>query len=621
MLNSKISRKLTFAAVLTILVVLVVFAYFNIQSETKSLLMEVERHADQLSDHLKSDMEYDMLHNDRERIHAGIRRIGSQESIDRIRILNKSGEIIYSSEPSQIGTMVDKNAESCYRCHSAGEPLAHLETPARTRIFGPLQNSPRMLGIINPIYNAPSCWTAACHAHPESQTVLGVLDVTMPLTEVDRNIRRSQIAIAVLAVTAIVILSLIIGMLVRWWIDRPVQELLTATRQVAGGNLGHRVKVESDDELGMLARSFNNMTDKLTEARLQLFQSDKLASLGRLAAGVAHEINNPLTAVLTNSSYLLKRSKGQPETSEDLQVIVSETIRCREIVKSLLDFARQTVPKKRKADINDIIRRAATVIENQLSMRQVELVMDLDDTLPNVTVDANQIQQVFINLMVNASDAIGEKKGKISITSKAISLSPAGVLQIKRALCRKRHDLVDRKVRIDAKPAISMRYRKKKDSGLIHLNPMYGSSEHQLNGMPDFDENVELMCPDCSASLIVEGELCPDCGSPIYAYEVPLKGLVQGCLKEGCGWHQWEQVDSDWNDEYVEVRVVDDGCGVPESQLPKLFEPFATTKGQKGTGLGLAVTWGIVDNHNGTISVDSEVGVGTTFIIRIPVGP
>jgi len=621
MLNSKISFKLTFGAVLTILVVLGVFAYFNIQSETKSLLTEVERHANQLSDHLKSDMEYDMLHNDRERIHDGIRRIGNQQSIDRIRIFNKSGEIIYSSESSEIGEMVDKNAESCYRCHSAGEPLEHLETPDRTRIFGPLPDSSRMLGIINPIYNAPSCWTAACHAHPESQTVLGVLDVTMPLTEVDRNIRRSQIAIVVLAVSAIIILSLIVGLLVRWWIDRPVQELLTATRQVAGGNLGHRVKVESDDELGMLARSFNNMTDKLAEARLQLFQSDKLASLGRLAAGVAHEINNPLTAVLTNSSYLLKRSKGQPETSEDLQVIVSETIRCREIVKSLLDFARQTVPKKRKADINTIIGRAATVIENQLSMRQVELVMDLDDTLPNVTVDANQIQQVFINLMVNASDAIGENKGTIKITSKAISLSPKGVLQIKRALCRKRHDLVDRKIQIDARPAISMRYRKKKETGLIHLNPMYGSSKHQLNGMPDFDEDVDLMCPDCSASLIVEGELCPDCGSRIYAFEVPLKGLVQGCLKEGCGWHRWEQVDSAWNDEYVEVRVIDNGCGIPGSQLPKLFEPFATTKGQKGTGLGLAVTWGIVDNHNGTISVDSEVGAGTTFIIRIPVGP
>ena len=353
----------------------------------------------------------------------------------------------------------------------------------------------------------------------------------------------------------------------------------------------------------------------------QLFQSDKLASLGRLAAGVAHEINNPLTAVLTNSSYLLKRSQGQPETRDDLQVIVSETIRCREIVKSLLDFARQTVPKKRKADINQIIGRAAKVIENQLAMKRVKLVMDLDTTLPNVTVDANQIQQVFINLMVNASDAIGEDNGTIKITNKAISLSPTGVLQIKRALCRKRHDLVDRKVQIDGKPAISMRYKKKKQTGLIHLNPMYGSNEHQLNGMTGFDEEVELMCPDCLASLIADGEHCPDCGSPIYAFEVPLKGLVQGCLKEGCGWHRWEQVDSDWNDEYVEVSVTDDGCGIPNSQLSTLFEPFTTTKGQKGTGLGLAVTWGIVDNHNGTISVESEVDRGTTFIIRIPVGP
>ena len=276
------------------------------------------------------------------------------------------------------------------------------------RIFRPDPDSPRQLGIINPIYNEPSCWTAACHMHPESQTVLGVLDVTMPLDKVDQNIRRSQVAIVVLAVSAIIILSVIIGFLVRWWIDRPVQDLLTATRQVAGGNLGYRVEVKREDELGMLARSFNSMTDNLAEARLQLFQSDKLASLGRLAAGVAHEINNPLTAVLTNSSYLLKRSQGQPEMRDDLQVIVSETIRCREIVKSLLDFARQTVPKKRKADINEIIHRAATVVENQLSMRQVELVMDLDDKLPNVTVDANQIQQVFINLMVNARTPSGK---------------------------------------------------------------------------------------------------------------------------------------------------------------------------------------------------------------------
>jgi signal transduction histidine kinase len=449
--------------------------------------------------------------------------------------------------------------------------------------------------------------------------VLGVLDVTIPLTEVDRNIRRSQVAIVVLAVSTILILSFIVGFMVRWWVGVPIQELLTAMKHVAGGNLGYRVTVKRDDELGTLARSFNNMTDKLAEARLQLFQTDKLASLGRLAAGVAHEINNPLTAVLTYSSYLLKRSHGRPETRDDLQVIVSETIRCREIVKSLLDFARQTVPKKRKADINEIIGRAVTVVENQLALGRVKLVMDLDAALPDVTVDANQIQQVFINLIVNASDAIGENSGTIKITSKAISVRPTGVLQIKRALCPKRHDLVDRKIRIDGKPAISMRFRKKEQTGLIYINPMYGSDEHRLSGMPALEEGVELLCPDCSISLIAEGELCPKCGSPIYAFEVPLKGIVQGCLRDGCGWQRWEQVDSAWNDEFVEIRVADDGCGIPKSEIPRLFEPFATTKGQKGTGLGLAVTWGIVDNHNGTISVESEVGVGTTFIIRIPV--
>jgi two-component system NtrC family sensor kinase len=606
MMNGKIGLRLTAGVTLTALFVIAVFASFIIRAESKSLLMEVERHANQLSDHIKTDMGYDMLHNDPGRVHAGIRRIGQQETIERVRLFNKAGKIIYSSESSDIGRMVDQRAESCYRCHSEGEPLEHLETPERTRIFRRDEESPRLFGIINPIYNSESCWSAACHAHPETQTVLGVLDVTMPLTEVDRNIRNSQLTIIIFAVTAIVILGLVVSLLVRWWIDKPVQKLLSATQQVAGGNLGYLVEVERGDELGMLATSFNNMTEKLAQARLQLFQSDKLASLG--------------TAVLTYSSYLLKRSGGQADTQKDLEVIVSETIRCREIVKSLLDFARQTVPKKRKAGINEIIGRARMVVENQLAIGRVELTMDLASDLPRVTVDANQVQQVFINLMVNASDAIGEDHGTITVSSQAISLSPRGVLQIKRAQCRRRHDLVDRKIRIDNKPAITMCFVKGEESGLIHLDPMYGSHDHHLNDMPGLGEGVDLQCPECAASLLAEDETCPDCGDPVFAFEVPLKGMVFGCLRNDCQWCRWEQVDSAWDDEFVEVRVQDDGCGIPRAQIPKLFEPFATTKGQKGTGLGLAVSWGIIDNHNGTITVESEVGAGTTFIVRLPVG-
>jgi len=155
MLSRKIAFKLTFGVILTVLLAIGIFAIFNIQTERSSLLAEVERHANQLSDAVKSDTEYDMLHNDRERIHESIRRIGNQESIDRIRILNKSGEIIYSSDPLDIGRMVDKQAESCYRCHSAGKPLDRLETQDRARIFRPQPDGARLLGIIKPIYNAP----------------------------------------------------------------------------------------------------------------------------------------------------------------------------------------------------------------------------------------------------------------------------------------------------------------------------------------------------------------------------------------------------------------------------------------------------------------------------------
>jgi two-component system NtrC family sensor kinase len=620
MFRQQIGFRLTLGVVITVLIAISIFAYFNIRSEARNLLSEVERHASQLSDAVKYDTEYDMLHNDRDRIHESIRRIGGQESIDRVRVFNKTGEIIYSSDSNEIGQMVDKRAESCYRCHAAGAPLEHLDTGQRTRIFRPSEDSARLLGIINPIYNAESCWTAACHAHPRAQTVLGVLDVTIPLTDVDRKIRNSQVAVVVLGVGTLLVLGLIVVFMVRWWVDKPVGELVAATQQVAGGNLAYRVEVERQDELGMLATSFNNMTDKLAQARMQIFQSDKLASLGRLAAGVAHEINNPLTAVLTYSSYLLKRSKGGPEERNDLQVIVSETIRCREIVKSLLDFARQTVPKKRKANINEIIRKSVTVVENQLALKQLELVQELDSELPEVTVDANQIQQVFINLLVNAADAIGEEAGTVKISSKLVNLSPQGVVQIKRAQCRRRHDLVDRKVQIDGKPAITLQFRKGEETGLVHLDPMYGVDNHRLDNLPPMDDSVELQCPECSVSLMAEGERCPECGAPIYQFEVPLKGMVQGCLADGCGWHRWEQIDQSWNDEFVEVQVEDNGCGIPAEQIPRLFEPFATTKGQKGTGLGLAVSWGIVDNHNGTITVESKVGEGTRFIVRLPVG-
>jgi signal transduction histidine kinase len=412
--------------------------------------------------------------------------------------------------------------------------------------------------------------------------------------------------------------GILIGFFVRRWVSLPVNDLLGGTQQVSAGNLNYAIKDLGDDEIGKLGQSFNNMTKKLSEARMQLFQSDKMASLGRLAAGVAHEINNPLTGVLTYSSFLLKRTKDNPEFQEDLKVIVRETLRSREIVKSLLDFARQSVPKKNNTDINEIIDKAIVVIDNQLSINKVKIVKHTESNLPNLFVDANQIQQVFINLFVNASDAMEKNGGTITIKSQRISVSPYGSTQIKKATCSKRHSLMDNEFKIDGFPSLKVKIISDNKESIIHLDPVYGKHRNSFNHGFKIVKDTKFVCPECSISLIQQDKVCPKCSAPVLVFEIEGQGTYEVCSSENSDWEKWDFVDSAGLKEYIEVRISDTGCGISNEDLPKIFEPFFSTKGQKGTGLGLAVIWGIIDNHNGSINVESEIGKGTTFIIRLP---
>jgi two-component system, NtrC family, sensor kinase len=613
-----IGLKLILVVGVTAILIISVFAYFNIQSLDASLQAEVERHANQLSETVKYSTRHDMLMNQRDRIHQVINEVGRQSSINKVRVLNKTGEIIYSSNEAEIGTSVDKKAESCYACHSADRPLERLPIADRTRVFQVHPDSSRMLGIINPIFNEEACWSADCHVHPRQQTVLGVLDVTLPLNEVDRSIRQSRMEMLIFAVIAFLAISVIIGFFVERWVDTPVKGLLKATQQVADGNLSYRIEPGRNDEIGKLAHSFNNMTDKLSEARLQLFQSDKLASLGRLAAGVAHEINNPLTGVLTYSSFLLKRTQNQPEIQEDLKVIVRETLRSREIVKSLLDFARQSIPKKSEADLNEIIDRAIAVVHNQITLAHVNLVKNLDPALPRLILDGNQIQQVFINLLVNGIDAMSGTDRTITIGTSVQKLSPVGMAQIKKAACPKRHSLVDASMRIEGLPAVRVKIRATGEDGFLYIDPLYGRHRDQTSWPIAAGQIRQVSCPECASSLIEQDVMCPLCGAPAYLLEIPTLGKWEACTRQGCDWQRWEAMDTGGLRDYAEITVRDTGSGIPSDALPRIFEPFFSTKGQKGTGLGLSVIWGIIDNHNGTIKVESELNKGTTFRIRLP---
>jgi two-component system NtrC family sensor kinase len=491
---NKISHKLIAVGIVTIAIV-GVFSYFITKSNQRTFILKVEHYAHQLSEMIKSSTKSDMLFYRRERVHEIIDTIGQQEGIEKVRIFNKDGIIIYSSDRSVVGTMVDKRAEACYACHTADQPLERLSISERTRIFQ-LEDKRRSLGIINPIYNEPSCWQADCHVHSQEQKVLGVLDVSMSLAEVDRLTRENQTMVILFTLAAMVVISVFLWYFFKRLITRPVQRIVAGTNAVAAGNLSYTLEVKRNDELGHLGNSFNEMTRALAEAQTQLYHSDKLASIGRLAAGVAHEINNPLTGVLTYSSYLLKRSNDDPEMKSDLEIIVRETKRCRDIVKDLLDFARPISSSKESANINDIIDRALNIVASQLNFRDIAVHKQYMDSLPDVNLDQGQLQQVFINLLVNAADAIGDKGGKISLSTHTI----------------------------------------------------------QFQGK-----------------------------------------------------------------EYIQIEVADTGCGIAKENLPKIFEPFYSTKDHKGTGLGLSVVWGIIDKHQGTIDVDSELNKGSTFTIRIPV--
>jgi len=262
---------------------------------------------------------------------------------------------------------------------------------------------------------------------------------------------------------------------------RRIKQLLQATEEAV---IAERKKAQE------LQRAY----EELQNLQAQLVQSEKLASIGRLAAGVAHEINNPLTGVLTFTHLLLADMPCNSRQKRDLEIIIKEASRCKLITQNLLDFARQTEPQKRTVDINGLVKEVISLVENQASFQNVKIIKEFNPSLPLVLVDSNQIKQVFMNVILNAQEAM-----------------PQG--------------------------------------GFLTIST-------------DFSEDGK----------------------------------------------------------FLDIKFIDTGCGIPKKNLEKIFDPFFTTKEVgKGTGLGLAVSYGIIKSHGGDIRAYSKEGKGTTILIKLPI--
>jgi two-component system NtrC family sensor kinase len=371
--------------------------------------------------------------------------------VEEVRVFDKQGVIIYSATESDIGTQVDLQAEACVSCHGEATPLESVPMDSRYRIFE-RESGERILGLINPIENAPECFNAACHAHPAEQRILGVLDITMSMADTDHRIavvrRQSVIAAAVMALIAGIFSAAFIMRMVR----RPVGQLIEGAERISGGDLDTEIEIQSTTEIGQLTDSFNKMTRDLRSARQELTDwsdrleirlrekteelsrtqqqvahMDKMASLGKLAATVAHELNNPLSGIL-NYAKLVKRTIEEseediPEREElerQLTLIQKEASRSGSIVKNLLIFARPGGVELALQSLHQILDRSEMLIRHHLEMADITLEMEQMEVDDQIICDADQLEQALVALLVNAVEAMPEG-GTLRLKTEAIN--------------------------------------------------------------------------------------------------------------------------------------------------------------------------------------------------------
>jgi two-component system NtrC family sensor kinase len=296
------------------------------------------------------------------------------------------------------------------------------------------------LKVVDVILNGPDCSTAQCHAHPEGQEILGFVEAELSLAVLDEALLKQGLALTAYVIMFVLTVSLFLGIILYKIVSKPVNEVVQGMEKVAAGDMDKPVQIRSTDEIGKLSRTFNAMirdlkgardqrekwthtleaeiakkTEEIKNTHANLVQTEKLASLGRMAAGVAHEINNPLTGVVTFAHLLKQRVPADSTESEDLDVIIEQSERCAKIIKNLLTFARATPSEKGKVSINDVMNRTIFMVKNQEKFHHIKFHAELDESQLVVDGDASQFQQIFLNMFINAADAMG---GRGDITAK-----------------------------------------------------------------------------------------------------------------------------------------------------------------------------------------------------------
>lgn len=520
-LKSKLNLKIVFATFSVIILLFTVQTAIIVPALRDELMKSQAESIYNLSEIIKNSTRYSMMLNSKDDVNEIFRNITGKENINSIKLYDKEGNIRFSDQPGEINKSVSIKSINCSPCHISNTPLADLKLNDRTRIIE--ENGTKFLLLLNPVKNDPGCSQADCHVSEKESKLLGILEVKVSLSEVDRLVQKNVQSYVSATITGAVFISLVTAFLVSLLIVKPVRRITDGIKQIAAGNLKYKIDIKRDDEFGEMAIRFNEMSEKLSSAHdeiknlnenlnfrinekseelkniySEIMRVEKLASLGALSATVAHELNNPLAGILNFSKLIEKKLKKQ-NTNGDFEELISylcliseESARCGRIVKDLLSFSKTEQNLVETNDLREIIQKAAGILEHHFKLNNTGLKLELPNTEVIAQVDRDKIQQVLIALMVNSIEATVK-------------------------------------------------------NGLVTVN------------LHTFENNLQ-------------------------------------------------------------IRVIDNGCGIPEKERNKVFEPFYSTKtNRNGTGLGLSVAYGIITAHGGSISIENSSNFGTTMLIQLPI--
>jgi len=518
---NRLSVKLIIILTAVVLVILGVYTYFTITRLQNDLTVAFTQNTMNLSDIVKKSSRYSMLFNKREDIAQIINTVGTEKGVYLIRVYNKYGQVAYSSDSAEVGTVYDTKSQSCSPCHSLPTLPINLPLDQMTRYFWNREGE-KVLGLINPIYNEKDCSTAPCHYHSPDAKLLGILDIQVSTDRIESVVDSNVSSIITGTIFLTFSLAIIIALFVTILLNRPLKKISTGIKEISRGNLDYRISLNSKDEFGTIVAQFNNMSSRLDVAYKeikdwsdnlnkkvedkneelkkiyeQVVQIEKLASLGKLSATVAHELNNPLEGILTYSKLIAKKlDKENSDGRHDsllkfLRLISDETSRCGRIVKDLLLFSHKEEGIFANFNVREIIEKSLMIINHHFEINKVKVVENFPPEPIIINCDRQRIEQALISVSINGIEAMPE----------------GGTLT------------------------------------------------------------------------------------------VSLSSEKSNCV----------------------IRIADQGRGIQDKDLPNIFEPFYTTKNAiKGTGLGLAVVYGIVQQHKGNVTVEETSERGTIFKIELP---